>query len=113
MNRAGICSNLESGSEKVRKTMKMYAYVGWGEPFLVLMYLLEQTKLQISLNYAVISENGVFWRVVLPLKAVEVNWFPVTHILANIITNINSCMVGQRLYRSPGMWIGSIIVVTC
>lgn len=28
LNRAGICSNLESGSEKVRKTMKMYAYVG-------------------------------------------------------------------------------------
>ncbi len=48
---------------------------------------LQKFKLQMSLNYVVIPENRFFRRVFVALEAVKVNWFPVTHLLANLITN--------------------------
>ncbi len=44
-------------------------------------------KLQISLNYALIPEIVVSEMIGLAIKAVDVNWFHVTHVLANLIIN--------------------------
>ncbi len=53
-------------------------------------------KIQILLNYAVISENVIS-------KAVEVNWFPFAYILANLITNSIHAW-STKDYRLAGMY---------
>ncbi len=56
----------------------------------------QRIKLQSLLNYAVIPENV--------LNVIEVNWFPVTYMIANFITNsINAWLT--KNYRSSGMFI--------
>ena len=44
------------------------------------------------------------WGVVLDFKTVEVNWFPVTHVLANLITNTIRAWLAID-YNSPS-WYG-------
>ncbi len=46
----------------------------------------QRSKLHIFLNYAVIPEDVNSDRVV-ALKAVDINWFHVTHIFTNLMIN--------------------------
>ncbi len=57
-------------------------------------------KLQIYLDYVVIIENVISERVVVILKAVEVNWFHVTHALAHLIINSIHAWLAKD-YRLP------------
>ncbi len=55
------------------------------------------------LNYAVIPET-YFFRLLVALKAVEMNWFPFTYILANLIRNSIHAWLTKG-YRSSGQHI--------
>ncbi len=62
----------------------------------------QRLKLQIPLNYTIIPENVVSERVVVDPKAGGINWFHVTHLLANlIISSIHAWL--DRNYRLPGV----------
>ncbi len=49
--------------------------------------------------------------IVVALKVVEVNWFPVTYILANLITNSIHAWLTKD-YRSPDMTYEIFLVTT-
>ncbi len=62
----------------------------------------ERFKFQILLNYAINSRKCRFRRLVVALKPVEMNWFPVTYILTNLITNsIHAWLIND--YRLAGI----------
>ncbi len=50
------------------------------------------------------SRKCHFWSLVVPLKAIEVNWSPFTYILANLITNSIYAWLTKD-FRSSGMFI--------
>ncbi len=78
--------------------MLTYIYLNVDDCWLTSSMPQQTFKIQIVLNYAVIPENVISERLVVALKAVEVNWF----ILANLITiSIHAWLT--KYYRSSGM----------
>ncbi len=90
---------------KLRRDLAMfiYIYLNMDECWLSSSMPQQRFKLQLLLKYAVIPEFFFFfWRLRVALKVVEVNWFPLTYILANLITNSIHAWLTKD-YRSSGM----------
>ncbi len=68
-------------------SMLTYIYLNVDECWLISSKQQQMCKLQIFLNYAIIPK----------LLFLEVNWFNVTHVLANLINRLNLCMARERL----------------
>ncbi len=66
-------------------TYIIYAYLHYISTWMGYSMYQQKYKLQISLNYTVIPENVVSESVV-ALKAVEMNWFHIIHVHANVMS---------------------------
>ncbi len=84
--------------------MLIYTYLNIDECLLTFSMQQQRFKLKISINYAIISE-----RLLVALNAVEVIWFPITHLLAKLmIVSIHAWLDKDQVTRHVKKVSGSI-----
>ncbi len=89
--------------DKLRKDLAMLTYIFHNVDE---CWLTSSTKVYTP-NFVYVIFNSRkcrFWILIVALKVVEMKWYPVTYILANLITNSIHAWLTKD-YRSSGMYI--------
>ncbi len=99
--------------DKLSRNLSMFTYIyhNADDCWLTSSMPQQMPKLQLLLNYSCNSRKCHFWRLVVALKAVEVNWFRFTYMLDNSIqTSIHAWLIKD--YRSSGMIISMTVLLS-